>query len=363
MKKKNVKVRKTSVRKRTQAKNKQSARKKTPKNGHMKPVKTVKKLKGKSLNKAPSLVIIEKTVPSSIADIAEVASTEAKPAQPEKYAFFIGCTIQVRAPYIERLARQLFPKLGIDLVDLEFSCCPTARVVKDVDINSWLVIAARNLALAEKAGLPILSMCTGCTQTLVEAQHALDDSDVKKKVNALIRPLEYQGTGEVKFFGQVLYEKKGMFAITHKIPINIAGHAGCHILRPSRILQFDNPENPIKLDELIASLGADPVHYPLKGLCCGYSMYSVDQDVAERIMKDKIASIVGADCMTVLCPTCFEYYQLRMQAIAAKQGFKPLMAVHYLQLLGLAMGMSSEEVGWQFLKHKDDDVLRKIREG
>ena len=68
----------------------------------------------------------------------------------KKYAFFIGCTIQVRLPYIERLARDIFRNMGIELVDLDFTCCPTARIVKDVDIMSWLLIAARNIAVAEK---------------------------------------------------------------------------------------------------------------------------------------------------------------------------------------------------------------------
>jgi heterodisulfide reductase subunit B2 len=305
-----------------------------------------------------------KTV-SAVSKEGQTGTTLAqKPAEThkERYGFFIGCTIQVRAPYIEKLARQLFPLLNVELVDLDFSCCPTARVIKDIDIDTWLVIAARNLAIAEKEGLPILSMCTGCTQTLLEAKHMLVDSDRRKQVNAIISPLEYRGTAEVKFFAQMLHEKKQTIPIKLPLPISVAGHSGCHILRPSRILQFDNPENPQKLDELITLLGADPVDYPQKGLCCGYSVYSIDPETAEALMKDKMQSIAGADCMTVICPTCFEYYQLRMQAIAGKQGFKPLMAVHYLQLLGLAMGMSLEEVGWQYLRYKDESVLQKIRD-
>jgi heterodisulfide reductase subunit B2 len=276
----------------------------------------------------------------------------------ERYAFFVGCTIRVRAPYIEKLARTLFPRLGLELIDLDFSCCPTSRVSRDIDSEAWLRIAARNLALAEKEGLPILSMCTGCTQTLVEAKHILEDSDVRGRINQAIAPLSYQGNAQVQFFAELLHEKKEGIRIERPLRFSIAGHSGCHILRPSRILKFDDAENPVKLDSLITLLGADPVDYPKKTLCCGYPLQSVDPSGAERMMKDKISTIKGADCMVVLCPTCFEYFQLRMQGFAQKQGFTPVPVVHYMQLLGLAMGLSPDDVGWHYLRHKDDRLIQ-----
>jgi heterodisulfide reductase subunit B len=270
---------------------------------------------------------------------------------PKKYAFFIGCTIQVKIPYIEKLARDIFAKLGVELADLEFSCCPTARIVKEVSIGDWLFIAARNIALAEKAGLPILSMCTGCTQTLREAQEELKDTDKLMAINEKLKSqgLEYRGTSEVKFYAQLIYELMPQIDIRKQLPISVASHPGCHILRPSRILNFDDPENPTKLDELIRLLGADAVEYNNKALCCGYGIYSVDPEAAEHMMRDKLASL-QADCMAVLCPTCLEYYELRQRAIAEKMGFAPVQVVHYLQLLGLALGI--DDVGFSHMKFK-----------
>jgi len=278
-------------------------------------------------------------------------STEEAEQKPTKFAFFIGCTIQVKAPFIEKLAREIYKKIGIELVDLDFTCCPTARVAKEVDAESWLVIAARNLAIAEKAGLPLLVMCTGCTQTLREAQVELEDIDTKKRVNEKLSEigLEYQGTSEVKFYAQLLFELKDELPIVNKLPINVAAHPGCHILRPSNILNFDDPENPTKLDELIRILGADPVEYQNKALCCGYGLYSADSEAAEQLMKDKMTSF-SADCLTVLCPTCFEYYQMRQSSVSSKLGFQAMPVVHYLQLLGIAMGI--EDTGMDNLHVK-----------
>jgi len=280
---------------------------------------------------------------------------------PKKFAFFVGCTIRVRIPYIEKLARDIFGQLGVELIDLDFSCCPTARIVQDVDMDSWLFIAARNLAVAEKAGLPLLSMCTGCTLTLVEAKHALKDIDTQKRINERLGKLglQYSGTSDIKFYAQLLHEMREELPVTRKLPINIASHPGCHIIRPSKRMKFDDPENPVKLDELIETLGADAVNYPKKALCCGFPIHNIDPDAAEQMMKEKITSI-DADCMTVLCPTCFEYYELRQTQIAHKMGFQPLMVLHFLQLLGLAIGYSLEDIGYEHLKYRDESFGSKI---
>jgi len=300
-------------------------------------------------------------------EIQEEKSLQSKVEEQEKiqkYAFFIGCTIKIRIPYIERLARLIFEKMGIELVDLDFSCCPTARIIKDLDIDSWLVIAARNLALAEKADLPIVSMCTGCTQTLVEAKHMLEDKDIQDRVNKQLEQvnLRYEGTSAVKFYAQLLYENKELIEEQRKreLRLTIASHPGCHILRPSQLLRFDDPENPKKLDLLIGLTGADALEYSQKGLCCGFPIYDIDLEAAEQMMKDKITSLHGADCMTVLCPTCFEYYELRQRGVAQKLGFSPVMVLHFLQLLGLSLGLSQEDAGFQYLKYKDDSVLDKL---
>jgi heterodisulfide reductase subunit B2 len=298
------------------------------------------------------------------AEVVNNSDTDNAEEKPLKFAFFVGCTTRVRLPYIEKLSRDIFAKLNVELIDLEFSCCPTARIAKDVDEKSWLLIAARNLALAEKEGLPMLSMCTGCTQTLMEARHELEDIDTKKEVNKKLAEfdLEYKGEVEIKFYAQLIHELQDKIKplISNNLNLRIATHSGCHILRPSKIMKFDDPENPTKLDELVTMLGADPVDYQKKPLCCGFPIYNVDVEAAKKIMKDKI-SMIDADCMFVVCPTCFEYYELHQKVIANEMQFKPMMIFHFMQLLGIAMGYSIEEVGYQHLRYKEDGFLEKFK--
>ncbi len=74
--------------------------------------------------------------------------------------------------------------LDVELVDLPFSCCPAPTNMKLVHYDSWLALAARNLCLAEEAGLSILAMCNGCVNTLKEANLILkEDTRRRNKVN------------------------------------------------------------------------------------------------------------------------------------------------------------------------------------
>ena len=49
----------------------------------------------------------------------------------------------------------------------------------------------------------------------------------------------------------------------------IAAYYGCLLLRPSKELGFDNPENPSIMEDFIRALGAEPAIYAYRNECCG----------------------------------------------------------------------------------------------
>jgi len=88
-----------------------------------------------------------------------------------KYALFLGCLIPTRVPQIEVSCRKVFPELGVEFVEGHaFSCCPNTPYIKPLDDEGWTYLAARNLAIAEEAGLEIVSPCPGCSNTLIEVK-------------------------------------------------------------------------------------------------------------------------------------------------------------------------------------------------
>lgn len=288
-----------------------------------------------------------------------------------RYALFLGCTIPVRAQNYELAARKVAEKLGTEFVDVpEFSCC--GFPVKSVSHEASLLVSARNLAIAEERGLNIVTLCNACTVTLVEANEELKkDPDLRQKINEKLKKLgkEYKGTVEVKHFARILYEDYGIDKLKEYIVrplegINIAVHYGCHFLRPSEVYQeFDNPENPKSLDELVNITGAQSIWYKGRDKCCGGGILGIKEEDALKMTKNKLDNIkeVEADAMISICPFCsvmYEGSQKKIEKMFETEYNIPVL--YYPQLLGLAMGFEPEELGYKMNRIKAKKMLEKV---
>jgi len=293
----------------------------------------------------------------------------------KRYAFFRGCLIPARFPRFEYLARTLFARLGIELVDIEgFSCCPDPVRFKGADQLTWLVLAARNLVLAQQAGVPIITICPTCALTLSTANHELRrDPDLLRKVNGILEKTgRHLGEPvEVKHFMKALYEDLGPDTLRGVVEaplsfLHVAYHGGCHENGPADIMQFDNPFNLRKSAELLESLGAYPVDYLEMG-CCG-SPLSLDGKMGDslKIMKTKIGDMVhhGANAVAVGCASCFQQFEIG-QAMAIRGGIMDtgIPVFHFLELMGLSMGLNLEETGLRGHKIKDGEAWEGVISG
>jgi heterodisulfide reductase subunit B len=289
-----------------------------------------------------------------------------------KYALFLGCFIPVRLPQIEAVARDILPRLGVELIDVDgFTCCPEP-VGFLTDKMTALSIAARNIALAEEADLDIMTLCNGCTYTLRQANATLKtDPGLKAKVNEVIADTghQYKGTVEVRHFAQVLSKHIGIEAIKAQVKkpltgLRVACHPGCHILSPQSVMDFDDAFDPILLDGMVTALGAEPVDWDMKTGCCGWTLTNYgDKEGANRLLGAKLAAMheAKADCSAVICPQCF--YQLDTGQMLAGRELKldyKIPAIYYLQLLALAMGRSIDESGIRFHRVKDAALEEKL---
>ncbi len=288
-----------------------------------------------------------------------------------KYAFFLGCLAPLMAKQYELSARKVAKKLGLQLIDnKDFACC--GFPIRSVGQETALLLAARNLSVAEDMGLDICTICTGCASTLAEASKELTHNDgLREKVNEKLRKIgrAYKGNVEVKHFVRVLYENIGPEKIKRQVKnslegLKLASHYGCHYLKPSDVFdKFEDPEFPRTLDELISALGAETVGYEDKTQCCGGVILDVDDNIALAMAQRKLEHVnaVGADAMVLMCPLCGSMYDRNQRVVERRfNATYNLPVLFYPQLLGLALGMDPKGLGLDMNRVKTSDLLSKL---
>jgi heterodisulfide reductase subunit B len=287
-----------------------------------------------------------------------------------KYLLFSGCSIPQKENSYELSARKVANNLGIEFLDFkDANCC--GFFLSSIDHLSAHVLAARNLSYADEAGSDIVTLCTGCFGHLKKTRkHLLEDEQFREKINKILKTInrEFTGSSKVKHFTQVLSEDIGIEKIADTItrPLNelkVVTHWGCHITKPSDEIEFDNPENPEQLNSLIQVTKADLVHYMEEKLCCGAPTLGVNEGLALKILREKLVSIqkVNADAAITICPFCHIHLDLNQMSLEdAFSEVYEIPVLHYTQLLGLAQGLSPDDLGLYENRTPVDDLLDKL---
>ncbi len=268
-----------------------------------------------------------------------------------RYALYLGCKIPSRLPAYEASTRAVLSRLGVGLVDLAFNCC--GYPARSVNRDAFVFAAARNLALAESAGLDLLTPCTCCFGSLRQAIRFLgEDAELRSRVTQALaaEDLHWSGKTEVEHLLPVLARTVGVDALAAAVRVpraglRVAAQYGCHALRPSNVARFDNPMAPTIFETLIQATGATPVAWPRQLDCCGDPLHDANAPLSEHMTRAKIADAIesGAEVMCTACPHC----HLRFDAIQAHSSEPAIRTLLYTQLLGLAMGLPEAELGLQ----------------
>jgi len=285
-----------------------------------------------------------------------------------KYLLFMGCVVPYRISSYEISTRKVFDKLGVELVEMpEYNCCglPLDPVNHDV----MLTLAARNLCLAEQQNLNIMALCNGCFGTLNHVNKELkEDRKLKEKVNGYLKEIgmEFKGTITVKHLIHVLAEDIGFEKIKDNVQkpltqLRVAQHTGCHVVRPGKIVGFNDPENPTTLKNLIKVTGAKCLDYMDETECCGAPIIGVNAEIPLQLAREKLDHVraVGAQVLITVCPFCHMMYDLnqpRIERTFNEQFGIPIL--HYPQLLGLAMGFSPAELALEQLRVDASKILK-----
>jgi succinate dehydrogenase / fumarate reductase cytochrome b subunit len=276
-------------------------------------------------------------------------------------AYYKGCLASLSAKELDISTRALAPKVGYELVELEAVTCCGAGDIHEAEPDYYLHLNARILAYAEATGCDtLMTVCNVCTLNLRQANHQLKgDPALLQRVNDNLETVgvpHYSGGVEVMhFLWLVAGESFGTLAqVAHKglRGLKIAPFYGCQILRPSKLLGFDDPDRPDSLERIITACGGDPVDYPAKVKCCGFPIIQAREDtaLAELIQPIEQAKEAGADAMVTPCPLChlsLDAWQSKLRKQTGKDFRMPIL--HLSQLIGVAAGLADSEL--KFRRH------------
>jgi len=273
-----------------------------------------------------------------------------------RYALFLGCTIPARLPQYETSARAVLGKLGVELIDIrEFNCC--GYPLRNIDHTAALLAAARNLALAEKSNLPLLMLCKCGYGMLSYAAHILrEDHTLRDSINTILTKegLEYKAGCEIKHLLSVLFHDIGLDTIKERITrsyqeLKIATHYGCHALRPSEVVHFDDPVNPTLFDKLVEITGAESISWQARLECCGAPLFGSNDALSVELTQKKLTSATqsGAQFLCDACPYChLQLDTVQKMMMAKNPGTNHSIApILYTQLLGLSLGIDTKTLG------------------
>lgn len=273
------------------------------------------------------------------------------------YAFFPGCVSKGGCPELYQSVMQVYPQLGIDLEEMTTAACTGAGVLQEKDLRLGDLLNAHTLALAERQGLPIMTICSTCQGVMSQANHRLKTNpDYLAEINQALREegLTYHGTTTVKHFVWILLEDVGEETIRQSVKRPLTGlraapFYGCYLQRPSEALEFDEqPSRAESLETVMTLLGAEVVDFPGKSRCCGFPLLTINKSNSMQMVANHTtdAKTHGADVMVTPCPLCHMNLD-GLQSTAAGQTNRDihLPIFHLPQFLGLAMGMAPKALG------------------
>ena len=272
----------------------------------------------------------------------------------KRYSYFPGCSLTATAVAYGLSVEAVSEILAIELAELEdWTCCGSTPYSCFDELES-VCVAGRNLALAEKTGLDLVTPCSACYSTLKRADsHLKAYPELRSQVSEIFQAtgLEYQGKVKVRHLVDVLLNDVRPEEIEDKVVIpfdglRVAPYYGCQLVRPDS--SFDDPEYPQSLTRLITILGAEVTPFPLRSRCCGGTLIISETDVAVSMMRELLESAQsnGAECIVTVCPLCQTNLDVYQGMVNSKFKTSYDLPVLFLtQLMGMAFGVEPRALG------------------
>ncbi|HMM37237.1 MAG TPA: CoB--CoM heterodisulfide reductase iron-sulfur subunit B family protein [Desulfovibrio sp.] len=270
-----------------------------------------------------------------------------------KYSYYPGCSLESGAVEYDLSSREVLRLLGVELTEIpDWTCCG-ASAVEPVSRLLTLALPARNLALAERE-VPDADMLVPCSACYLNHMRVERECEADRKLAARVNEalsaegLSRSGTVRVRHLLDVLArdvgpERVGQAVVRRLEGLTVAPYYGCQVLRPYPL--FDDPERPASMEPLLKALGVEVLDWDMGGRCCGASLMATKRAAALALVSAILDAASEADLIVTVCPMCqmnLEAYQ--KEAIRSGGRGRPVSVLYLPQLMGLALGLSEDDV-------------------
>ena len=267
-----------------------------------------------------------------------------------KYSYYPGCSLEATAKEYNQSVQASAEMLGVDLVELDDWNCCGASSGHCTNAELSLALPARNLAKAEKQGLDLAVSCAACFLRFKQTNHDLRaNEELRQRIEQII-DTPYRAETEVRHVLDIFAREVGLEEIERRVKkplkgLKLAAYYGCYLVRPPKVTQLDNPENPMIMDNLLTTIGAEPVEWTHKVDCCGGNLLLSRVDVVIKLCDDicRAAQEAGAVAIVTACPLCQANLELR-QTVGVP-------TFYFSELLAMALGADKAKLNSWWKRH------------
>ena len=294
-----------------------------------------------------------------------------------EYSYFPGCNLKTDAIGFEKSAIAVSKQLESELVEIpNWNCCGTVHTMTSDNLMKRIApvrILARSRNHLEKltnTKNQVVTLCSMCNSTLkIVNKEVREDLDALETINFQLEEDNetYSNDMEVKHFLEILRDSVGFASIKEKVVkplkgMKVASYYGCMLLHPEEA-KIDDDEMPSVLENLVESLGAESIYFPLFKYCCGSYHIVEDEDIVTDQVKKIIDSAIiqGANALVVACPLCAYNLDQQQKMLLEKTGRKNVLPIFYFsQLMAIAMGEPLEINHFEDHRIDPRDLLKKL---
>jgi heterodisulfide reductase subunit B len=282
-----------------------------------------------------------------------------------KYSYYPGCSAYASGKEYDASLKAVLRELAIELIDVpDWNCCgatPAATTRPGLDT----ALAARNLAIAAEAELDLMTPCSACYKNLRSAALKLrQDPHTRAEIEDLLDNRSLSHIPPVRHPVDILRNDLDLNTLPTKRPLKglrVASYYGCLITRPNA--DFDDPDNPHSMDDLMEAIGAESVAWGYKTKCCGGAVFIPRMEIALELTGKILvkAHEAGADVIATGCPFCQLLLDMYQDKALRRIGADFLIpSMFFSQLMGVALGIDAESLELKRNVISPLPILKKI---